>query len=71
MNKWSELFIGLILLIGVILVAWASSAYNWTILGKDLDFLHSAWVIFKGILLWGVFFIGVFLIILGINDLKN
>jgi len=71
MNKWSELFLGLILLLGAILVAWFSSAYNWTIFGKSLDFLHAAWILFKGGIFWAVFMVGFLLIILGISDLKN
>ncbi len=71
MNKWSELFIGLILLVGIILLAWFSSAYDWTVFGKSLDFLHSAWVVLKGAVFWAIFFIGLLLIILGISDLKN
>jgi len=71
MNKWVELFIGLIIVIGAILVAWASSAYNWMWFGKDFNFLHSAWVFLKGGIFWFVTMIGILLIILGINDLKD
>jgi hypothetical protein len=71
MNKWSELLIGLILLVGIILFAWLSSVYNWSIFGKSIDLLHAAWIVFKGFLFWMVFFVGLLLIILGINDLKN
>jgi hypothetical protein len=71
MNKWVELFIGLILLVGIILIAWFSSVNNWTLFGKSLDFLHPAWILFKGVIFWLVFFVGLLLIILGINDLKN
>ena len=71
MNKWAELFLGLIILVGVILVAWFSSLYNWTLFGKSLDFLHAAWLFLKGGVFWLAFFIGLFLIILGISDLKD
>ena len=71
MNKWAELLLGLILLVGVILIAWISSAYNWAWLGKDFNFLHSAWIFLKGGLFWLVAMIGVLLIILGINDLRE
>jgi len=71
MNKWSELFLGLILLIGTILVAWFSSVYGWTVFGKNLDFLHAAWVLLKGGIFWIVLFVGLLLIILGISDMKN
>jgi len=71
MNKWSEILVGLILLIGVILVAWASSTYSWTIFGKDIDFLHAAWIFLKGGLFWFVAMIGLVLVMLGISDLRN
>lgn len=71
MNKWLELILGLILFIGVILIAWASSAYSWMLLGKDFDFLHAAWIFLKGGLFWFVLLIGFLLIILGINDMKD
>ncbi|MEX0920463.1 MAG: hypothetical protein WDZ69_02675 [Candidatus Pacearchaeota archaeon] len=71
MNKWIELIIGMILLIGVILVGWASSAYTWTIFGKDLNFLHAAWLFLKGGIFWLIALISVLLIILGINDLRE
>lgn len=71
MNKWLELILGLILLTGAILFAWASSAYNWVWLGKDFNILHSAWIFLKGGLWWFVLLIGFLLIILGINDLKD
>jgi len=71
MNKWVELLLGLILVVGVILIAWASSAYNWVFFGKDFNFLHSAWFFFKGGLFWFLIMIGSLLIILGINDLRD
>ena len=71
MNKWSELLLGLVLLVGAILLAWASSAYSWMLFGRDFNFLHSAWVFFKGGLFWFVVMIGILLIILGINDLRE
>ena len=71
MNRWTELLLGLILLIGVILIAWASSAYSWILFGRNFNFLHSAWVFLKGGLFWLVAMIGILLIILGINDLRE
>lgn len=71
MNKWVELTLGLVLLVMVILVAWASSAYSWMILGKDFNFLHSAWIFFKGGLFWFVTMIALLLIVLGINDIRE
>ena len=71
MNKWIELLLGLILLIGVILIAWTSSAYNWVLFGRDFNFLHSAWIFLKGGIFWFVTMIGILLIVLGINDLRE
>jgi len=71
MNKWLELLIGLVLLVGMILVGWASSAYAWTLFGKNLNLLNAAWVILKGFVFWMVVMIGLLLIMLGISDLKD
>ena len=71
MNKWAELFAGLVLLIGIIWLAWASSAYSWVVFGKDLNLLHSAWLFLKGGLFWFVAMIALLLILLGINDLRE
>ena len=71
MNKWLELIAGLALLVVMIIVAWASSAYSWTLFGKDLNFLHSAWILFKGGIFWFVTLIALLLIMLGINDIRE
>ena len=71
MNKWLELIIGLVSLIAIIVIAWASSAYSWVWLGKDLNLLHSAWIFLKGGLFWFITMIAILLILLGINDLKE
>lgn len=71
MNKWTELILGLLILIGVILVGWASSAYSWTWLGRDFNFLHSAWIFLKGGIFWFVTMIAILFILLGINDLRE
>ncbi len=71
MNKWSELLIGLILLIGGILTAWFSSLNSWTLFGKNFNFLSAAWIFFKGGLFWFIVLLGLLLIILGISDLKD
>lgn len=71
MNKWAELFLGLILVIGAILVAWCSVAYSWTLFGKNLDFWNAAWVFLKGGIFWFVIMIGLLFILLGISDLKD
>jgi hypothetical protein len=71
MNKWVELLLGLIIFVGIILIGWASSAYSWVIFGKDFNLLHSAWIFLKGGIFWLIFLIGLVLIVLGINDLKE
>ena len=71
MDKWFELLLGLVLLVGMIFVAWASSAYSWVIFGKDLDFLHSGWIFLKGAVFWIIIMIAFLLIVLGINDLRE
>ncbi len=71
MNKWSELILGLILLIGIIVIGWLSSTYNWALFGKDLDFLHAAWIVLKGAVFWAILFVGLLLIILGISNMKD
>jgi ABC-type Fe3+ transport system permease subunit len=77
MNKWFELLLGLILVIGMILISyysWAESgAGEWTVPGTSysLDFLHAAWIFFKGGIFWFVIMVGLLLILLGISDLKE
>ena len=61
MNKWLGLFAGLILLVVTIYLA-----------GMNIWGLrYAAITVFKGMLIWIVFFIGLLLIILGISDLKD
>ena len=71
MNKWTELFTGLIIVVGAILVAWVSSASGWTLFGKDFNLLSSAWIFFKGGLFWFVLMIGALFVLLGISDIKG
>ena len=71
MNKWSELLIGLILLIGALLIAWFSSVNSWILFDKNFDFLHAAWIFLKGGIFWLVVMIGLLLITLGISDLRD
>ncbi len=71
MNKWGELILGLILLVALVLISWASAAYSWTIWGKDFNLLHAGWLFLKGGVFWLVAMIAVLLIILGINDLRD
>lgn len=63
MNKWLELIVGLILLVGaVVLVFPGMPLASW---GKD------ALTILKGGLTWIVIISGLVLIILGISELKE
>ena len=71
MNKWLELLLGLILVIGAILVAWYSSVYSCRLWGIGFNFLSPAWAFFKGGLIWFVIMIGLLFIMLGISDLKE
>ena len=66
MNKWVELFIGLILLLGIILFAWFSPSF-----GDFWNFRHAAWEFIKGGFVWFIALVGLVLLVLGINDLRN
>ncbi len=66
MNKWSEILLGLILLVGAILV-WSYSL-SWP---AFWDFGRPAWEVFKGGLMWFVILMGLLFIMLGISDLKE
>ncbi len=66
MNKWLEILVGLILVIGVILFAWYSAAWN-----NFWNFRHAAWEFFKGGLMWFIALIGLLFLMLGISDLKE
>ena len=65
MNKWSELLLGLILIIAPIFIAFYSQ--NW----GAWDFWTAAGTFFKGGLFWFVLMIGVLFVLLGISDLKE
>ena len=67
MNKWAEILLGLILLVGAILVAWYSATW-W---GSFWNFKHAAWEFLKGGVFWFITMIGLLLIMLGISDLKE
>ena len=71
MNKWIELLLGLVIFVGIILVGWASYVYGWTIFGKDFNLMSSAWILLKGTIFWIIVLLGLLLILLGINDLKE
>ncbi len=71
MNKWTELLLGLILVIAPIWVAFLSGTQNWTWLGISWNFWRAAGMFFLGGLFWMVVMIGVLFILLGISDLKG
>ncbi|OIO41218.1 hypothetical protein COU56_05080 [Candidatus Pacearchaeota archaeon CG10_big_fil_rev_8_21_14_0_10_31_9] len=71
MNKWVEILIGLILVLGTILVGWYSHVGSWTLFGLSWDFGSAAWLTLKGVVIWGAFFLGLLFLLLGISDLKN
>lgn len=63
MNKWFELILGVILLVGVIALVLP---------GMPLDsWGFAAWTVFKGALTWIVGIVGLILIILGISEIKG
>jgi len=65
MNKWTELLVGLILVIAAVVV------WNQTMGIGFWDFGTAAWEFFKGGLVWLVIMIGLLFILLGISDLKG
>ena len=65
MNKWIELLIGLILVVGAILVAFYSS------LGLSWGLGDAALLVLKGGVFWFVVGIGALFVLLGISDLKG
>ena len=65
MNKWAELLLGLILVIGVIIFAFYSQAWG------TWNFWSAAWVVLKGGVFWFILGIGALFILLGISDLKG
>ncbi len=66
MNKWVELIVGLILVIGAIIIAWYSQSW-----GALWNFWSAGWVFLKGGIFWAVIGIGVLFVLLGISDLKG
>ena len=71
MNKWLEIFLGLVFVIGAILVAWYSGVQNWQWFGISWNFKHAAWEVLKGGAFWFVVMIGLLFLMLGISDLKE
>jgi len=71
MNKWTEIILGLILVIVPIVVAWYSWVTPWTLAGISFNFWTPAWNFLKGGIFWFILMIGVLFILLGISDLKD
>ena len=67
MNKWVEILAGLILLLGAIIIGWYSEQW----FGAFWDFKAAAWLVLKGGVFWGVFFVGLLFLLLGLSDLKG
>ena len=65
MDKWTELLIGLVLVVFGIIVAFYSQSWG------SWDFWTAAGTFFKGALFWLVVGIGALFILLGISDLKE
>ncbi|MEK6872723.1 MAG: hypothetical protein AABW90_01790 [Nanoarchaeota archaeon] len=66
MNKWTEILVGLILIVVAVLV-WGFS-YQWP---SFWNFGTAAWEFFKGGLIWFVIMIGLLFLMLGISELKE
>jgi len=60
MNKWLELLLGLILVVGTVVFALQFPAWG-----------SAAWLFFKGGLVWFVGLIGLLFLLLGISDLRE
>lgn len=65
MNKWIELLVGLIFVIGAILIWYFTSGIGFW------DFGTPAWEVLKGGIIWFVIGIGSLFILLGISDIKG
>lgn len=60
MNKWSEILLGLVLIIAVILAAFYFPSF-WS----------ASVAVFKGGLMWAVLGVGILLVMLGVSELKG
>jgi hypothetical protein len=69
MNKWLEILLGLVLIVGMILIAYYS--VTWVVAGKSLNFWHAGWEFLKGGIFWFVIMIGLLFLMLGISDLRE
>jgi len=62
MNKWIEILVGLILVILAVLAVFGPWTPTWS---------EATIAILKGGIVWGVFFLGLVFLLLGISDLRN
>jgi hypothetical protein len=69
MNKWTEILVGLVLIVVAVLV-WAYSS-SWMIGPVSFDFGAAAWDFLKGGVIWFVIMIGLLFLLLGISDLRE
>jgi hypothetical protein len=69
MDKWSELIIGLLLVLVPIALAFYSQ--DWIAFNISFNFWTPAWNFLKGGIFWFIVMIGVLFILLGISDLKG
>jgi len=60
MNKWMEILLGLIFIVGAVLVGFYCPSW-----------FDSALVVLKGGILWFILGIGLLLVMLGISELKQ
>jgi TRAP-type C4-dicarboxylate transport system permease small subunit len=67
MNKWSEIILGLVLVIASIYIAFYSASW-W---GASWNFWAAAGQFFLGAVFWAIVGLGALFILLGISDLKN
>ena len=66
MNKWTEILLGLFLILSAVLI-WAYSS-QW---GNFWNFGTAAWEFLKGGIIWFIIMIGLLFLMLGISDLKD
>jgi hypothetical protein len=69
MDKWSEIILGLVLIVIAVLVSAYSS--SWYAFGLSFNFGPAAWNFLKGGLIWLVILVGLLFLMLGISDLKD
>jgi hypothetical protein len=69
MNKWLELLLGLILIVGAVVVAFYSQ--SWAVGSWSFNFWNAAWEFLKGGVFWVIAMLGVLFVLLGLADLKG